>query len=112
MDNRRCTEGEVLMLDTAGKVWSKIQEFMKRINQLEDDSEDTKKEVNQLRREIAIIHKELDHGEKIATHQGKTIAEMERRIAKLERDKKGLAISAGIAKSKVEKMKRGQKQRH
>jgi hypothetical protein len=43
------------------------------------------------------LNKGLAHGDKIQAHQGKTIAEMELRIAKLEREKHA-KIGAGIAK--------------
>ena len=89
------------MLDTAGKIWGKIQEFMKRISDLEDDSDETKKEVSHLRKEIEILAKGMTHSEKIQAYQGKAMVDLEVRIKKLESEKRGLAISAGKAKAKA-----------
>jgi chromosome segregation ATPase len=98
-------EGEyALMLDAAKKIWDKIQEFMKRIGDLEDGSEETKKEVDQLKREVRVLSKELDHTDKIQEHQGRTIAGLEQRIKKLESEKHGLAVSAGKAKAKNKRL--------
>jgi hypothetical protein len=54
---------------------------------------------------------------KIQDHQGSNIAELEQRLKKLESEKHGAKISAGLAKKQVEKLKeelkaRDPKQRH
>jgi hypothetical protein len=60
--------------------------------------------VAQLKREMAVLSKELGHNDKIQEHQGKAIADLEVRIKKLESEKHGLAIKAGKAKAKVAKL--------
>ena|ERR1700682_1726837 len=91
------------MLDI-GTVWKKVQEFIKRIGDLEDGNDENKKDVAQLKREMAIQSKELGHSDKIQAHQGKAIADLEVRIKKLESEKHGLAIKAGRAKAKVARL--------
>jgi chromosome segregation ATPase len=100
------------MLETARWVSGKIQEFIKRIGDLEDDTEETKKEVAHLRRELELLHKGMNHSEKIQAHQGQAMVDLEQRIKKLERDKHSLATTAGIAKKTVKKLKEEQKRRH
>lgn len=93
------------MLDAAGRAWAKVNEFVKRVTDLEGESDETKAEVVHLKRDIALIHKEMNHSDKIQAHQGKTIVELEQRIKKLESEKRSKSISAGIAKKQVEKLR-------
>ncbi len=92
------------MLLTVEKIWSKVQEFVKRVGDLEDNGKETDKEVSHLKKELDLLAKGLNHSEKIQNHQGAAIAALEARIKKLESDKKGLAISAGKAKAKVARL--------
>jgi chromosome segregation ATPase len=92
------------MLDTAGKIWWKFQEFLKRLNDLEDDTEEAKKEVGYLRKDLELLQKGTKLGETIQAHQSLKITALEARIKKLESEKHGLAISAGKAKAKAAKL--------
>jgi len=100
------------MLESAKWVASKIQEFIKRIGDLEDDSEETKKEVKHLRKEMEILTKGMAHTDKVNAHQGKTIADLEQRVKRLESKNHSLATTAGIAKKKIEKLKDERRTRH
>ena len=91
------------MFDAAGKIWGKIQEFMKRIGDLEDDSDESKKEIAHLRRELAIMQKEHAHNDKILAHVSTTTAHLEQRVKRLESEKHSEATKAGIWKSKAQK---------
>jgi predicted RNase H-like nuclease (RuvC/YqgF family) len=93
------------MLDVPAKIWKSVQEFMGRVNNLEDVSEETQKELAHLRKDFDIMQKDIRHGEKIQAYQGAKIQEMAERIKKLESENRGAKISAGIAKAKVEKLK-------
>jgi predicted RNase H-like nuclease (RuvC/YqgF family) len=99
-----------MVLDTAGKIWLKFQELCSRIKDLEGDSEDTKKEIGYLQKELELLRKNAGYNEKIQTHHGAKIAELETRIRKLESEKHGAKISAGIAKSKLAKLQDAAKQ--
>ena len=74
-----------------------------RIDKLEDDSDETKKELEHVRRELQFMQKEMNRNDKIQRHQGHAMVEMEQRIKKLESEKRGKAISAGKAKAKLAK---------
>lgn len=95
------------MLDTAGKIWAKIQEFMGRIDKLEDDSKDTTSEVKHLKRELELLRRETQHDkrvtDKVQEQQGLKVVELEQRLKKVESEKRGKAISAGKAKAKLAK---------
>jgi hypothetical protein len=75
---------------------------MKRISDLEDDTDETKKEVAHLRREIGFM--QHLHSDKIQGHLSTTVAHLEQRVKRLEKEKHGLAISAGKAKAKVSRL--------
>ena len=94
------------MLLTVEKVWSKVQDFIKRIGDLEDDTKGTKKEVDHLRRELHILNKDVDHNEKIQDHHGQKLAELEARIKKIESEKHGAKVSAGRAKAANARLKK------
>ena len=98
------------------KLWSKVQEFIGRVDNLEDDNDETKKELAHLKREVELLRKEAAHDQKVSAkvqeQQGLKVVELEQRLAKVEREKHGKAISAGIAKSQLEKMKNEKSRRN
>jgi len=87
------------MLDTAGKIWSKIQEFMRDISELKAHDKETDKELIHLQREVEILAKDAQHHSKIQNHQGVELATLQVRVKKLEREKHSLATKLGIQKS-------------
>ena len=89
---------------TVEKIWTKVQEFVKRIGDLEDDTHETKKEVGHLRKELQILTKSIEHNDKVLAHTGQIAANLEARIKKLESEKRGLAIKAGKAKAKAARL--------
>jgi predicted RNase H-like nuclease (RuvC/YqgF family) len=93
------------MLDVPAKVCSKIQEFMGRVTDLEDESEETKKELAHLRKEFEILQKNMKFGEKIQAHQAAEIEKLAAGIKKLGSENRGAKISAGMAKAEVKKLK-------
>jgi septal ring factor EnvC (AmiA/AmiB activator) len=93
------------MLAEVKELWKTVQDFLKRIDDVEDESEETKKEVRDLRRNIETMARELRTTQKVQDHQSKEIVDLEARIKKLESEKHGLAIKAGKAKAKVSRMK-------
>lgn len=93
------------VLDTAGKVWAKIQEFIGRIDALEDGKKEHDGELKHLSKELELMRREMNHDEKVRTHLAQKVAEFEQRIKKLESEKHGAKVSAGIAKKKIEKLK-------
>jgi uncharacterized coiled-coil DUF342 family protein len=88
-----------MVLDAAREVWAKIKEFMTRIDALETDNDETKRDAKHIHKELAILSKRVDAGEKVTDHMAKTLEEHERRIKELEKKNKGLAISAGKQKA-------------
>jgi hypothetical protein len=97
------------MLDAAGKIWAKIQEFMGRIDKLEDHSEDAEADLKHLKRELELLRRETDREQhvtaRVLEHHGLKIVDFEARIKELEKKNHSLATSAGIAKKKLEQMK-------
>ena len=91
-------------LGLVSDVWKKINEFMKRISTLEDDSEETQREVAHLRKDLEILNKGLNHTDKIQGHLSITITGLEARVKELEKRNRGLAISAGKAKAKAARL--------
>jgi predicted nucleic acid-binding Zn-ribbon protein len=98
----------VKMLDAAARLWAKINEFMKRIVDLEEGNEETQKDVKRIKQDIETLTRRLQCDEKVQAHQGKEIvaheqeiAALELRVGELEKKNRGLAISAGMAKAKV-----------
>lgn len=87
------------MLDTAGKIWSKLQEFIKDISDLKAHDNETDKELTHLQRELAILAKDAEHHAKIQTHQGGELASLQQRVKKLESEKHGLAVKLGKQKA-------------
>lgn len=92
------------MLLTVDKIWSKVLEFVKRVGDLEGETDLNKKAIEHLRKELQIVGKELDHNDKVQAHFAQKLAECDARIKKLEGEKRGKSISAGIAKKKLEKL--------
>ena len=92
------------MLDTAGKIWSKIQEFIKDISELKAHDKETDKELAHLQREIEILAKDAEHHAKIQTYQGTEMALLQERVKKLESEKHGLAVKLGKQKAKNERL--------
>jgi septal ring factor EnvC (AmiA/AmiB activator) len=103
MVNGSCV-AERVMFETVAKFAAKIPEFLKRLADLEDDTEDTRRHVDLLRKELDVVHRNLQLHKKISDYQGKEIADFESRIAKLESEKRSLAIKAGIAKAKAARL--------
>jgi septal ring factor EnvC (AmiA/AmiB activator) len=95
---------ERVMFETVAKFAAKIPEFLKRLADLEDDTEDTKRHVDLLRKDLDVVHKNLQLHKKISDYQSKEIADFESRIAKLESQKRSLAIKAGMARAKAAKL--------
>lgn len=97
------------MLDTAGRIWARLQEFVTRVTELERKADNTEDDVKHLARELDIFKKEAAHDQRVNTRiqdqQGQTIADLQARVQKLEREKRGKAISAGIAKAELEKLR-------
>jgi predicted nucleic acid-binding Zn-ribbon protein len=103
------------MLDAATKVLSKINEFLKRIVDLEEGNQETRKDVKRLKEDIESLTRRVQCGEKVQAQQGREIAAhdkeiisheeeiaaLESRVAELEKKNRGLAISAGMAKAKA-----------
>jgi chromosome segregation ATPase len=83
------------MLDAAGKIWSKIQEFVKDISELKAHNKETDKEIAHLKREVEILAKDVEHHAKIQTNQGGELAAFEARVKKLESEKHGLSAKLG-----------------
>ena len=71
------------MLDI-GTVWKRVQEFIQRIADLEDDGKETKGDVKHLKKEIELMRREMQHDGKIQAYHGQKIGELEQRIKKLE----------------------------
>jgi hypothetical protein len=92
------------MLDTAGKIWSKIQEFIKDISELKSHDKETDKELSHLQREFAILAKDAEHHAKIQTHQGAELTALQERVRKLESEKHGLAVKLGKQKAANERL--------
>jgi hypothetical protein len=92
-------KGDFVMLDTAGKIWSKIQEFVKDIGDLKAHDKETDKELTHLKREVAILAKDAEHHAKIQSHQGHELPALQARVKKLESEKHGLAIKLGKQKA-------------
>ena len=92
------------MLDAAGKIWAKIQEFIKDIGDLKSHDKETDKELQHLQREMTILAKDAEHHAKIQTHQGVEIAALQQRMKKLESEKHGLAVKLGRQKAKNERL--------
>lgn len=92
------------MLDAAGKIWSKIQDFIKDIGDLKAHDKETDKELSHLQREIAILAKDAEHHAKIQTHQGGELAALQERVRKLESEKHGLAVKLGKQKAVNERL--------
>ena len=92
------------MLDTAGKIWSKIQEFINDISDLKAHDKETDKELSHLQREFAILAKDAEHHAKIQTHQGVELAALQERVKKLESEKHGLAVKLGKQKAVNERL--------
>ena len=99
------------MLDI-GTVWKRVQEFIQRIADLEDDGKETKGDVKHLKKEIELMRREMQHDGKIQAYHGQKIGELEQRIKKLETEKHSKATSAGIAKRKVKKLEEELGRRH
>jgi phage shock protein A len=95
---------ERVMFETVAKFAAKIPEFLKRLADLEDNTEDTRRHVDLLRKDLDVVHKNLQLHKKISDYQSKEIADFENRIAKLESQKRSLAIKAGMAKAKAAKL--------
>src|SRR5262245_32900578 len=100
------------MLKTAMDVATRVQEFLRRISNLETETEDTKKEVKMVKKDIDILYKRANANDKIQHHQGQDIASLERemekaesRIKELESKNRGLAISVGKAKAQNARLK-------
>lgn len=97
------------MLDAAAKIWAKINEFVGRIDKLEKQSDRTQTDVEHMERELELLRKEAEHDRRVNGAIQKAMAEelakQHGRITKLEGEKRGKAISAGIAKKQVEKLK-------
>ena len=98
-----------MMLQSAKWVADKIQEFVKRIGDLEDDGKDTRDEVKHLKRELEQLRRETERESgitaKIQDFQGHKIAELEQRVKKVESERHGAKVSAGIAKKQIVKLK-------
>jgi chromosome segregation ATPase len=93
------------MLLTVEKVWSKVQDFIKRVDAIGEEAHETKKELKLLEREVEIQGKDTEHLEKIVSHLSHKAAEMELRIKKLESEKHGARVSAGRAKAENARLK-------
>jgi hypothetical protein len=92
------------MLDMAGKVWARVQEFMKKVDDLDRKQQRTDREVAHVRQELDLIQKEMKHVDKIEAHHAREIAALEQRVKKLESEKHGLAVKAGKAKAKAARL--------
>lgn len=88
------------MLDYAGSALKKVQDFIKRLNAVEDVSEETRDDVDRLKKELALLHRELAHTGKVVDHQGLDIEKLNARVKDLERQKHGLSSQLGREKSK------------
>lgn len=99
----------MVMIQSAKWIADKIQDFVKRIGDLEDDGKETKDDVKHLKWELDQLkkHTERESGitAKIQDYQGHKIAELEQRLKKVESERHGAKISAGIAKKHLEKLK-------
>jgi chromosome segregation ATPase len=93
------------MLEGIAVAWAKVQEFMKRLGALEEDSKETRVDVDQLKRELALLQKELTHNGKIQDHHAQLIGDLQARIKKLESEKHGALIAAGKAKAQNKRLK-------
>lgn len=97
------------MLQSAKWVAEKIQDFVKRIGDLEETGKETKDDVKHLKRELEQLRRETERESgitaKIQDFQGHKILELEQRVKKVESERHGAKISAGLAKKQVVKLK-------
>jgi predicted RNase H-like nuclease (RuvC/YqgF family) len=105
----------MVVIQSAKWIADKIQDFVKRIGDLEDDGKETRDDVKHLKWELDQLKKQTERESgitaKIQDYQGQKIEQLEQRLASVERERHGARVSAGIAKSKPDKMKDGQKPR-
>lgn len=92
------------MLDTATKIWSKLQEFVRELGELKAHDKKTDREIGHLRREFQILARDVQHHSKIQDHQGVELATLQARVKKLESEKHGLATKLGRQKALNERL--------
>ena len=106
------------MFDAANTALKKIQEFIKRIGDVEKDNEKQDRrlekaegEITNLKGTLAVMHKELAHTGKVQDHQAEVMHGLEDRISALETankilksEKHGMAIQRGKEKAAKEKL--------
>jgi hypothetical protein len=93
------------MIDAATRIWAKINEFVGRIDKLEQQSDRTESDLEYLEKELSLLRKEAEHDRRVNAAIQKDMAEelarQNLRIGRLESEKHGKAVSAGIAKKEA-----------
>jgi hypothetical protein len=87
------------MLDYAGSALKKIQEFIKEIGKLKAHDAEIDNEIEHLKREIDLVHKQLQFSSKVANHMSLDVEALKQRVKSLESQKHGLAIKLGKQKA-------------
>jgi hypothetical protein len=93
------------MLDGFGKIWQKMQDLLKWTGDVDKEIEKMKRELEQLAKKNELLEQGARHHGIVQDHHGKQLVELQQEVKKLKAEKQGKAISAGIAKKELERLR-------